>query len=88
MYIYTYYSIKILDKKVSTFKKIPRSAPGGDQVILNSVFTNQRIYSISFCHCFNLNYLQINTCNGFYCDQFKPNSNQKPKMWTENWSGW
>ncbi|KAG6620967.1 hypothetical protein I3842_Q048200 [Carya illinoinensis] len=30
----------------------------------------------------------INTCNGFYCDQFKPNSNKKPKMWTENWSGW
>ncbi|KAI4322247.1 hypothetical protein L6164_021958 [Bauhinia variegata] len=30
----------------------------------------------------------INTCNGFYCDQFTPNSNQKPKMWTENWSGW
>ncbi|KAL9241232.1 hypothetical protein vseg_015363 [Gypsophila vaccaria] len=31
---------------------------------------------------------QINTCNGFYCDQFTPNSNQKPKLWTENWSGW
>ncbi|CAN6479316.1 unnamed protein product [Victoria cruziana] len=30
----------------------------------------------------------INTCNGFYCDQFTPNSNQKPKMWTENWVGW
>ncbi|XP_074285017.1 beta-galactosidase 8 [Silene latifolia] len=30
----------------------------------------------------------INTCNGFYCDQFTPNSNQKPKLWTENWSGW
>ncbi|XP_042955373.1 beta-galactosidase 8-like isoform X3 [Carya illinoinensis] len=30
----------------------------------------------------------INTCNGFYCDQFKPNSNKKPKMWTENYSGW
>ncbi|KAG2397611.1 Beta-galactosidase 8 [Vigna angularis] len=30
----------------------------------------------------------INTCNGFYCDQFKPNSLSKPKMWTENWSGW
>ncbi|KAF7119915.1 hypothetical protein RHSIM_Rhsim13G0093500 [Rhododendron simsii] len=30
----------------------------------------------------------INTCNGFYCDQFTPNSAQKPKMWTENWSGW
>ncbi|CAI8606283.1 unnamed protein product [Vicia faba] len=29
----------------------------------------------------------INTCNGFYCDQFTPNSNQKPKMWTENWTG-
>ncbi|GKV28825.1 hypothetical protein SLEP1_g37823 [Rubroshorea leprosula] len=31
---------------------------------------------------------KINTCNGFYCDQFTPNSNTKPKMWTENWSGW
>ncbi|KAL0284093.1 UNVERIFIED_CONTAM: Beta-galactosidase 8 [Sesamum angustifolium] len=31
---------------------------------------------------------QINTCNGFYCDQFTPNSDNKPKMWTENWSGW
>ncbi|XP_058757536.1 beta-galactosidase 8-like [Vicia villosa] len=30
----------------------------------------------------------INACNGFYCDQFTPNSNQKPKMWTENWTGW
>ncbi|OIW08574.1 hypothetical protein TanjilG_03250 [Lupinus angustifolius] len=30
----------------------------------------------------------INTCNGFYCDQFTPNSNTKPKFWTENWSGW
>ncbi|KAA8550416.1 hypothetical protein F0562_002100 [Nyssa sinensis] len=30
----------------------------------------------------------INACNGFYCDQFTPNSNKKPKMWTENWTGW
>ncbi|KAG6417938.1 hypothetical protein SASPL_120135 [Salvia splendens] len=30
----------------------------------------------------------IDTCNGFYCDQYTPNSNNKPKMWTENWSGW
>ncbi|XP_041990675.1 beta-galactosidase 8-like [Salvia splendens] len=30
----------------------------------------------------------INACNGFYCDQFTPNANNKPKMWTENWSGW
>ncbi|KAJ6769763.1 BETA-GALACTOSIDASE [Salix purpurea] len=30
----------------------------------------------------------INTCNGFYCDQFTPNSPYKPKMWTENYSGW
>jgi hypothetical protein len=28
VYIYTYYSIKILDKKVPTLKEIPRSAPG------------------------------------------------------------
>ncbi|GLT74321.1 hypothetical protein SLA2020_461260 [Shorea laevis] len=30
----------------------------------------------------------INTCNGFYCDQFKPNNAKSPKMWTENWTGW
>lgn len=30
----------------------------------------------------------INTCNGFYCDQFTPNSPSKPKMWTENYVGW
>ncbi|MCO5561332.1 hypothetical protein L7F22_014953 [Adiantum nelumboides] len=30
----------------------------------------------------------VNTCNGFYCDHFKPNSPKKPKMWTENWTGW
>ncbi|XP_027357220.1 beta-galactosidase 15-like [Abrus precatorius] len=30
----------------------------------------------------------INTCNGWYCDQFYPNSKNKPKMWTENWTGW
>jgi hypothetical protein len=32
--------------------------------------------------------LQIDTCNGFYCDAYKPNSNSKPTLWTENWSGW
>ncbi|XP_013595557.1 PREDICTED: beta-galactosidase 12-like isoform X1 [Brassica oleracea var. oleracea] len=30
----------------------------------------------------------INTCNGFYCEGFKPKSDNKPKMWTENWTGW
>ncbi|XP_058729818.1 beta-galactosidase 8-like isoform X2 [Vicia villosa] len=30
----------------------------------------------------------INACNGFYCDQFTPNSDKKPKTWTENYSGW
>ncbi|KAH6828005.1 beta-galactosidase 8 [Perilla frutescens var. hirtella] len=30
----------------------------------------------------------INSCNGFYCDQFSPNSGGKPKFWTELWSGW
>ncbi|KAJ7563919.1 hypothetical protein O6H91_03G130300 [Diphasiastrum complanatum] len=30
----------------------------------------------------------INTCNGFYCDGWSPNSYDKPKMWTEDWSGW
>ncbi|KAL9225416.1 hypothetical protein vseg_001345 [Gypsophila vaccaria] len=30
----------------------------------------------------------INTCNGYYCDDFKPNRGGVPKMFTENWSGW
>ncbi|GAU19559.1 hypothetical protein TSUD_303720 [Trifolium subterraneum] len=30
----------------------------------------------------------IDTCNSFYCDQFTPTSPNRPKMWTENWSGW
>ncbi|GAA0142736.1 galactosidase [Lithospermum erythrorhizon] len=30
----------------------------------------------------------INTCNGFYCDEFSPNKPYKPTMWTEAWSGW
>ncbi|XP_022749933.1 beta-galactosidase-like isoform X1 [Durio zibethinus] len=30
----------------------------------------------------------INTCNGFYCENFTPNTKYKPKMWTENWTGW
>lgn len=30
----------------------------------------------------------IDTCNGFYCENFKPNKDTKPKMWTENWTGW
>ncbi|KAL6510901.1 Beta-galactosidase 8 [Orobanche gracilis] len=30
----------------------------------------------------------IDTCNGFYCHQYVPNSQNKPKIWTENWSGW
>uniref|UniRef100_A0A803LZE1 Beta-galactosidase n=1 Tax=Chenopodium quinoa TaxID=63459 RepID=A0A803LZE1_CHEQI len=30
----------------------------------------------------------IDTCNGYYCDGFKPNSNKKPVFWTEDWDGW
>ncbi|KAK9947949.1 hypothetical protein M0R45_003544 [Rubus argutus] len=30
----------------------------------------------------------IDTCNGFYCENFTPNKNYKPKMWTEIWTGW
>ncbi|KAL8229591.1 hypothetical protein R6Q57_014491 [Mikania cordata] len=30
----------------------------------------------------------INTCNGFYCDSFTPNSPSKPKIWTEDYTGW
>ncbi|GLT47820.1 hypothetical protein SLA2020_214820 [Shorea laevis] len=30
----------------------------------------------------------INTCNSWYCENFQPNQKYKPKMWTENWTGW
>ncbi|KAL2530667.1 Beta-galactosidase 7 [Forsythia ovata] len=30
----------------------------------------------------------LNTCNGYYCDQFTPNNPKTPKIWTENWTGW
>ena len=30
----------------------------------------------------------INTCNGYYCDEFTPNNPNNPKVWTENWIGW
>ncbi|CAH8363768.1 unnamed protein product [Eruca vesicaria subsp. sativa] len=30
----------------------------------------------------------LNTCNGYYCDNFEPNNAKTPKMWTENWTGW
>ncbi|KAK4257779.1 hypothetical protein QN277_007322 [Acacia crassicarpa] len=30
----------------------------------------------------------IDTCNGYYCDSFRPNTKYKPKIWTENWTGW
>ncbi|KAL5171895.1 Beta-galactosidase [Glycine soja] len=29
----------------------------------------------------------IDSSNGYYCDQFQPNDNHKPKIWTENWTG-
>ena len=31
--------------------------------------------------------MQENTCSGFYCDEFTPNSKNKASMWTEN-TGW
>lgn len=30
----------------------------------------------------------IDTCNGFYCENFRPNRPWKPKMFTELWTGW
>lgn len=30
----------------------------------------------------------IDACNGFYCENYKPNQEYKPKMWTEVWTGW
>ncbi|KAL2501334.1 Beta-galactosidase 12 [Forsythia ovata] len=30
----------------------------------------------------------IDSCNGFYCEGFRPKNPNKPKMWTEVWTGW
>ncbi|KAL3506440.1 hypothetical protein ACH5RR_031822 [Cinchona calisaya] len=30
----------------------------------------------------------IDACNGYYCDGYRPNSQNKPVVWTENWDGW
>ncbi|KAL2501329.1 Beta-galactosidase 12 [Forsythia ovata] len=30
----------------------------------------------------------IDTCNGFYCENFQPKNPKNPKMWTEVWTGW
>ncbi|KAF7837990.1 beta-galactosidase-like isoform X1 [Senna tora] len=30
----------------------------------------------------------IDACNGYYCENYTPNKSYKPKMWTENWTGW
>ncbi|KAK7272984.1 hypothetical protein RIF29_14029 [Crotalaria pallida] len=32
--------------------------------------------------------LEIDTCNAFYCENFTPNKNYKPNIWSENWTGW
>ena len=56
-------------------------------VSLFLAFLASMIYCIDFAFLIS-ELFQINTCNGFYCDQFTPNSKSKPKMWTENWTGW
>ncbi|XP_021834118.1 beta-galactosidase 9 isoform X1 [Prunus avium] len=30
----------------------------------------------------------IDACNGYYCDGYRPNSYNKPTLWTEDWDGW
>ncbi|KAL1061009.1 hypothetical protein V6Z11_1Z051800 [Gossypium hirsutum] len=30
----------------------------------------------------------LETCNGWYCDEYKPKDPNTPKLWTENWTGW
>lgn len=41
---------------------------------------------LSYVYMFWLS--QIDACNGYYCDGYKPNSNNKPVLWTEDWDGW
>ncbi|EEF46238.1 beta-galactosidase, putative [Ricinus communis] len=54
--------------------------------------TDNEIYKVPLLIFFVSNNVrivsQINTCNGYYCDTFKPNNPKSPKMFTENWSGW
>lgn len=51
------------------------------------IFPFPCIFSSLYLNIFYL-VLQINACNGFYCDGFKPNSYGKPTLWTEDWNGW
>ncbi|KAJ1407400.1 Glycoside hydrolase, family 35 [Sesbania bispinosa] len=40
------------------------------------------------CKQSNASAPMINTCNGYYCDNFEPNNPKSPKMFIENWVGW
>nr|GEZ38686.1 beta-galactosidase 10 [Tanacetum cinerariifolium] len=40
------------------------------------------------CQQWDAPYPVINTCNSFYCDDFKPAHPTMPKIWTENWPVW
>uniref|UniRef100_A0ACD5Z522 Uncharacterized protein n=1 Tax=Avena sativa TaxID=4498 RepID=A0ACD5Z522_AVESA len=51
---------------------------------------NNQNVSVPWIMCQQSNDLPPNvleTCNGFYCHDFKPKGNM-PKIWTENWTGW
>ncbi|KAK7311282.1 hypothetical protein RJT34_09315 [Clitoria ternatea] len=55
---------------------INKAKQGGVDVIQTYVFWNAH----------EPQHRQVDTCNGYYCD--KPSKNSKPKIWTENWTGW
>ncbi|RDX90691.1 Beta-galactosidase 3, partial [Mucuna pruriens] len=39
------------------------------------------------CHQHDAPKPMINTCNEYYCSQFKHNNHKSPKMFIENWIG-
>ena len=63
MYIYTYYSIKILDKKVSTLKEIPRSTPVSILCFCLCLFL---FFSLSVPLCLSQPHFHVNIYKIYY----------------------
>uniref|UniRef100_A0A0A0LYV5 beta-galactosidase n=1 Tax=Cucumis sativus TaxID=3659 RepID=A0A0A0LYV5_CUCSA len=81
---------KFTAKIVSMMKGEKLYHSQGGPIILSQVTSNKHINK----RLFLVSKLEdapdpmIDTCNGFYCENFEPNKAYKPKMWTEAWTGW
>ncbi|GLJ24396.1 hypothetical protein SUGI_0465950 [Cryptomeria japonica] len=75
------------------YGNVERSFPGGHSYVVwaaNMVMGLNTGVPLVMCKQPDAPDPVINTCNGMYCgDTFiGPNSDKKPRMWTEAWTGW